>query len=332
MPSPRSPRCLAVACALASPAAALADLGAFEPSNGYTQPGTIPVNPWLVQNYNAGQTGGYTPIGPNTGLWRENSTGTSGYALVSTDGNHTPSGAVALDLRGGNTSSIRSGAAVNGPSIDGDWTYTFDAADLGVAPSSINNNRVVTMSWYYRGGVGDVGDSTDTFRMGMFDSSSRGGVGFGLNDSSYLIYRDAAGWHTTTQFMNGSVNQWTYVRVIMNLQTDTFDIGVTPGVAPGMMISDGTAPTTWLALGAIMGGGGMDDLTSMRLWVDSETAGAGAGTGVFGSNKSLLDDFRFVVGETIPSPGAAALLAAVGAATAGRRRRATCGRPDAVCR
>ena len=282
-------------------------VGGFDAGDGYFLATSLPVDNSLVDRYNAGQYGTnnggpggvFTAITPGTGLWRELRPATNGYAVVSPDGNHTINASgPALDFRGGNVGGFRTTGAGN---VDGEWRYTLDSRDLGgVVPASINNDRVITMRFYYCGGVAFQGDDPGVFRMGFADGAANEGLEFGLWDDSHLFYRGAGADQVTSVLTGPSGSYpWTYVRVILDFINDTFSIGISPSLVSGAFAADNAPPATWLIQNAPMSAPGMTNLTSIRFWVDSEVGAAGS-TGVNNSNKQLVDDFRMRAQDSVP--------------------------------
>lgn len=273
-------------------------VGAFDSGDGYNLATSLPVDPNLVDRYNAGgygtNNGGpggvFTVIPPGTGLWTELQPNTNGYALASPDGNHTSAFfGPSLDFRGGNAGGFRT---TGSGAVDGEWRYRMDSRDFGGnLPSSINNNGIVTVSFYYCGGVAFQGNDPGVFRMGFADGLGNEGLEFGLWDTSHLFYRGAGADQVTTVFMGpGGTYPWTNVRVVMDFLNDTFSIGINPSLTGGVFANDFAPPATWLVQNAPMSGAGMTNLASIRFWVESETGAPGV-TGVNNSNKQLLDDF-----------------------------------------
>lgn len=302
---PRGLLAAALAVTALSAAPAMAGIvGGFDTGDGYAMTVSLPVDPTLLDHYNAGQYGtnnggpggAFTAISPGTGLWVEMQPNTNGYVLAAADGNHTVAGpGPCLDLRGGNIHNFRSTGL---PVVDGEWLYSLDSRDLGgLTPGAINNDRVVTLNFYYCGGVAWQGDDPGVFRMGFLDGLGNTGFDLGLWDNSNIYYRGVGSPVVTSVFMGpGGTYPWTYFRVVMDFVNDTFSFGITPSLNAGIFASDLAPPATWLIQNAPMRGAGMKNLTQIRFWVDSELGLPGT-TGVNGSNKQLLDDFTVQVGE-----------------------------------
>lgn len=289
----------------------LAYLGGFEAGDGYQGPAVgYTINQMLLDQYNAGQFGlnasgpggAYTPIVPGSGLYQELAPTSNGYAVASTDGAH--SGVWSLDLRGGTGAGFS--PRVGNGLVDLEYRYRLDTRDFGgVSPTAGFNNTLVTVSFYYCGGVGFTGDDPGVFRMEFQDQFGLTGAGFGLDELSALTTYDATGWNSSGQSVGpGFSYPWTYVRVTLDLANDVFSVGITPNIAAGVFIPDATPTMVQLLSNAPMAAN-LANLAQFEFWVDSEV-GAVGNTGVFGSNKQLLDDFRFSsrpVPEASRSPG-----------------------------
>lgn len=294
---------LLAAAVTARPASA-GIVGGFDPGDGYAMTVSLPVDPMLLDRYNAGQYGtnnggpggAFAAITPGTGLWVELQPTTNGYVLAAADGNHTVNGpGPCLDLRGGNIHNFRTTGL---STVDGEWRYSLDSRDLGgLSPGAINNDRVVTLNFYYCGGVAWQGDDPGVFRMGFIDGLGNTGFDLGLWDNSNIYYRGVGSPVVTPIYMGpGGTYPWTYFRVVMDFVNDTFSFGITPSLNAGVFANDLAPPATWLIQNAPMRGTGMANLAQIRFWVDSELGLPGS-TGVNGSNKQLLDDFTVQVGE-----------------------------------
>ncbi|MFN0067970.1 MAG: hypothetical protein ACKVYV_10075, partial [Limisphaerales bacterium] len=286
---------MAVILAWSAASPAFGYLGSFETADGYASfPAPSPFTANLLDHYNAGQFPGNPDpaaiaITPGTGLWTELAPTTSGYAVSGPDGFH--SGIWSLDLRGG---TLGQGFSPRIPAnaVDLEYRYRLDAKDLGgISPTAGFNNTEVTVSFYYCGGVGFQGDDPGVFRMKFQDQFGTTGAGFGLDEGSALTTLGASGWVSSPQLVGPNNSYpWTYVRVTMDFANDVFSVGITPNILANVFVADSTPTALFLVNNAPMAFN-LVNLSQFEFWVDSEVGIPGS-TGVFGSNKQLLDDFR----------------------------------------
>lgn len=199
---------------LASPGPVHAYLGGFENVDGYA--------PFLndVANYNAGQYGPnagggvFTPITPNTGLWKKlqgplvPTWGTLGpaYATGHQYYDRTNYGFPNLDQ-----------ALIITTNADGwnagpqEYSYTVDSYDLGgVNPLSTGGGQVKISFWacvllHGTGEGGGLGPNTIGDTIGFYDSSGNLGFSLGYHQPS-----------TTTDFAATNVGSWVPSAVAIN--------------------------------------------------------------------------------------------------------------------
>ena len=191
---------------------ALAHLGSFEPADGYnfTVPGGS-LNWSDVSYYNAGQYGansgggsGPTPMAPNSGLWKIQSSPGGFYDTAANRATFT-SGAPPYPTSSASSGTLypiyvignhfggRTGTALamrndnqgTGPI---DYDYTLDTYDFGgAAPASITSGKVQTKFYFCPNPV-DPG-STDKWIMSFRDSSASTGLQISYQRNNQVQWR-----------------------------------------------------------------------------------------------------------------------------------------------
>lgn len=301
---------LTMAILALSATSSYAYLGGFENADGY--------QPFFndVANYNAGQYGAnagggaFTPITPNTGLWKKlqgplwPAQGTMGpaYATGHQYYDRTNYGFPNLDQALIITTNADGWSA--GPQ---EYSYSVDSYDLGgVAPATTGGDLVQISFWacvllHGTGEGGGLGPGTTGDTISFYDGS--GNLGF------------AVGYHqpgTTTDFAATNVGSWSPSGVAINPSAyHRWDITLDLSLQTvSIDIFEASTLTTLVSNAPLIAP--MNDFREMRFL---------STPGVNNAKIWALDDFVMSV-QNVPEPSTFSLLAVVvsGCATLRRRR------------
>jgi hypothetical protein len=198
------------------------------------------------------------------------------------------------------------------PSSAFQFSYAFEAFDLGGASPGAVGGQTVQIAWDMNGYFGTGATATAPMLvMGFGGTRSNPRMRMGFSNQNKIMYSDAANNLVESTYVMNS-GWWSRVALTMNFATSTYDLSVTTMTGNGMLASNTWTPlvTTNIVTGApFFTPGG----TLSNLWFDANVEPSNGA----GLSKNMFDHFS---GTVIPAPGALGLLAAGGLAL-GRRRR-----------
>jgi len=308
---------------------ALAILGSFGPSDGYSLSVYSGSVNWCdVSYYNAGGYGinagngpGPTFINPDSGKWRvvgpvggfftsaaNRAAGTAGAPAYSPTmpANTAPAYMVGGHFPGRNGDGYNLAFRNDTPAGTGPckYEYDLDVYDTGgPIPTSVTSG-IVTTQFYFMADP-DMPQQPgspprDKFTLSWKDSSGNIGLEFGYTRANEITWRSVAGgsWNYTGVFSNPG--SWDGVKMSLDLTNDTFQFDYYDVI--------NNTWTTFAPAGTPMGAS-MNNFSTLR-WQLEDATSLGLG------GKNMFDDFSF----SVPAASAATLMA-LGLGAFARRRR-----------